>query len=243
MEKHEKIINISVLGDSVSTLEGFNPDNCKLFYEGETARQAGVLTPGDTWWGRLIEAIPGGRLLVNNSWSGSRVTKLPFCPVLYPSACSDERTGGLHSGDVLPDVIIVAMGINDWGFGVPLQNEQQNYFGFETAYRLMLQKLTANYPRAEVWCLGISPFCQRKNGRTVLVDTIGGVSCAAFNRVIGKAAREYGCLFLHEDGFFLPAEETLDGTHPNSGGMKRIAENLLRLLRKEIPELFEGEIN
>ena len=87
MSKTGKVIHISVLGDSVSTLEGFNPENCKVFYEGKTAEHAQIFSPGDTWWGRLIEAIPGGRLLVNYSWSGSRVTKLPFSPVLYPSAC------------------------------------------------------------------------------------------------------------------------------------------------------------
>ena len=186
MSKTGKVIHISVLGDSVSTLEGFNPENCKVFYEGKTAEHAQIFSPGDTWWGRLIEAIPGGRLLVNYSWSGSRVTKLPFSPVLYPSACSDERTGGLHSGDVLPDVIIVAMGINDWGFGVPLRNEQQNTFAFETAYRLMLQKLTANYPKAQVWCLSISPLWQRKNGQLILTGTICGESCACLTTLWGQ---------------------------------------------------------
>lgn len=57
-----------------------------------------------------------GELLVNNSWSGSRVTKLVGNEGLFPSGCSDERTSALHINSVKPDVIIIYLGINDWGF-------------------------------------------------------------------------------------------------------------------------------
>ena len=60
----------------------------------------------DTWWDKVIGFF-GGELLVNNSWSGSRVTKLPSSTTLFPSGCSDERTSALHINDVKPDVIIV----------------------------------------------------------------------------------------------------------------------------------------
>ena len=66
----------------------------------------------DTWWGKVIDYF-GGELLVNNSWSGCRVTKLPNSNMLFPSGCSDERTGDLHINGIMPDVIIIYLGFND----------------------------------------------------------------------------------------------------------------------------------
>ena len=33
---------ISILGDSISTLEGYNPRNYKVFYAGDTCKRSGV---------------------------------------------------------------------------------------------------------------------------------------------------------------------------------------------------------
>ena len=96
----------SVLGDSISTLEGYNPRGYNVFYTGENCVKSGVMQMEDTWWDKVIGFF-GGELLVNNSWSGSRVTKLPSSTTLFPSGCSDERTSALHINDVKPDVIIV----------------------------------------------------------------------------------------------------------------------------------------
>lgn len=71
----------------------------------------------EIWRGQVISCC-GGELLVNNSWSCSRVTKLPNRDSLFPSGCSDERTNGLHIGSLKPDVIIVYLGTNDWVRGV-----------------------------------------------------------------------------------------------------------------------------
>ena len=96
--------------------------------------------------------IPGGQviscgveLLVNNSWSCSRVPKLPNRDSLFPSGCSDERTNGLHIGSVKPDVIIVYLGTNDWVRGVESANadgrdcDKMWASVFETAYNKCLK--------------------------------------------------------------------------------------------------------
>ena len=88
-----------------------------MFFTGENYQKSGVSDMNDTWWGQVISCC-GGELLVNNSWSGSRVTKLPNRDSLFPSGCSDERTNGLHIGSLKPDVIIVYLGTNDWVRGV-----------------------------------------------------------------------------------------------------------------------------
>lgn len=84
--------------------------------------KSGVNDAKDTWWDKVIGYF-SGELLVNNSWSGSRVTKLPECEQLFPSGCSDERTAALHINDVKPDVIWVYLGTNDWAFGAKTGNE------------------------------------------------------------------------------------------------------------------------
>ncbi len=102
----------SILGDSISTLEGYNPQGYKVFYTGENCIRSNVREMSDTWWGKVIEFFEG-ELLVNNSWSGSRVTKLQNYGDLFPSRCSDERTSSLHINTIMPDVIIVYLGFND----------------------------------------------------------------------------------------------------------------------------------
>ena len=157
----------SVLGDSMSTLQGYSTPEDAAFYAYGRCREFGVFVPEDTWWGQVIEAL-GGRLLVCDAFSGSTVTRDPMCD--YPSyGCSDERTSSLHRGDTCPDVIMILMGANDRGMRVAAKGEQD--WTFEGAYRLMLQKLRRRYPRAEIWCLTLptprdapltdpDPYCQ-----------------------------------------------------------------------------------
>ena len=178
---------------------------------------------GDSFTERI-----GGRLLVNNSWSGSRVTKLPYYGKLFPSGCSDERTGGLGRDGVLPDIIIVFMGINDWAYGAPM-NASDDYYSFENAYELMLKKLKANYPKADIQCVGIFPVYSLKNGAYELVDTVNGTTYEEVNRIIGRAAKRCRCGFLDSGDFSLAPDETIDGTHPNVKGMKRLADKLINV--------------
>lgn len=135
----------SVLGDSISTLAGFNPKGYKVFYADDNCAKSGVAEAKDTWWDKVIGFF-GGELLVNNSWSGSRVTKLEDKSQLFPSGCSDERTSSLHINNVKPDVILVYLGTNDWAFGAKTGSEPKfideddNVF-FDYAYDRMLNNL------------------------------------------------------------------------------------------------------
>ena len=129
-KKHFSLKNkrVSILGDSVSTLSGWNPKGYCVFYEGENCDRSGVKEYYDTWWGQLIDLL-GAQLLVNDSWSGSRVTKLPDHNQLFPSGISDERINNLGKTWRKPDIIIVFLGFNDWGHGVDLS--AQNRYGNE----------------------------------------------------------------------------------------------------------------
>lgn len=213
----------SILGDSVSTLSGYNPPECAVFYDWEQKYLSGVYTPQDTWWGRVLEAL-GGRLLVNHSYAGSTVTRHPSCRI--PSyGCSDERTGALALGDQQPDVVMVLMGLNDFGCRMPVDGEGELSV-FSVAYETMLRKIRANYPRAEVWCLTLPV-------GTGLLDPIFLLSTAApvaeYCRAIRVCAEKTGCRLVD---IYDPEHpyETVDGYHPTANGMAAIAEAVLRSL-------------
>ena len=147
---------VSILGDSVSTLYGWNPKGYCVFYEGENCERSGVKEYADTWWGQLTDYL-GANLLVNDSWSGSRVTKLPNQNQLFPSGISDERINNLGKKFKKPDLIIVMLGDNDWGHGVSISEpdnlgDERNLYMFCDAYNLMLDKIKKRYPRAQVQC-------------------------------------------------------------------------------------------
>lgn len=103
---------VSILGDSISTLDGWNPMGYNVFYKDGICFEADIYNYSDTWWGQVIDYFHC-TLLANNSWSGSRVTKLPSRTELFPSGCSSERINGLTIGNETPDIVFVALGDND----------------------------------------------------------------------------------------------------------------------------------
>ena len=83
----------SILGDSISTLKGYSYPLDAVFYDELNMLKSDVTSVQKTWWWQVIDNL-GGNLLVNNSFSGSMVTKHPLCEI--PSyGCSDERTSSL----------------------------------------------------------------------------------------------------------------------------------------------------
>ncbi|MBQ3489083.1 MAG: hypothetical protein IJA86_00650 [Clostridia bacterium] len=117
----------SVLGDSLSTLAGCNPPDYAVFYTWENCCAANVFSVADTWWGKVIEEL-GGFLLVNNSYSGSLVCKHPACEI-ESYGCSDTRTGALGTSDIAPDVVMILMGLNDFGAGMPIRPAENKKVG------------------------------------------------------------------------------------------------------------------
>ena len=221
----------SILGDSISTLDGFNPVGYNIFYNKENCFKFGVNCAEDTWWGKVIGFL-GGELLVNNSWSGSRVTKLPDSTGLFPSGCSDERTSFLHTGTDLPDVIIIYLGTNDWGNDLYKANcvcrslFDNAYDFFSDAYNLMLKKIKANYPNSEIWCCSLLSTCISTNPGFVFYRDFDN-PLKWYNDIIWENAYRNGCKFINLETFKVPYD-TLDGTHPTKSGMDTIARLIIR---------------
>lgn len=218
----------SVLGDSISTLEGYNPKDYSVFYRDFNCDKTNVRDVQDTWWGKVI-ALFQGELLVNNSWSGSRVTRLPDSNTLFPSGCSDERTNGLHIKNVLPDVILVYLGTNDWAHGVPLGNEttensakSEDLCAFAPAYCRMIEKIQSNYPNAEIWCCTLCTTVISSAPSFEFPYTYGGTHIEQYNEVVKAIAIQNNCKIIDLYDYGQPYDSA-DGSHPNISGMQTLA--------------------
>lgn len=211
----------SVLGDSISTLEGYSVPADATYYGGFQAFRAQVFAPEDTWWGKLIAHL-GGELLVNHSISGSLCARHPQCVV--PSyGCSDERTAALGRGDVHPDVILILLGTNDWGWRMPLMppdGREGDEGVFSVAYDRMLKKLKRNYPNAELWCFTLPVGADLETGHA---------SAQMYNDVIRTCAVRHGGRVpeLYRVG---QSYDTVDGLHPSAEGMRQMAEHIFSQL-------------
>lgn len=222
---------VSIIGDSISTFEGYNPQGFAVFYNEEKQQQAGIVNVTDTWWQTVIDFF-GAKLLVNNSWSGSRATKLPGNNELFPSGCSDERTNGLHLGVMKPDVILVYIGTNDWAYGVLTGGETRIIEGdihelFYQAYHEMIDKLKKNYPQAEIFCFTLSTTFMSSNCKFSFPHKHGGTHIEVYNNIIKQIADNSGCRLIDLYDYSMPYD-ALDGSHPNQQGMATIAREVIR---------------
>lgn len=206
---------ISILGDSVSTFAGITPPEA-LFYDAWRQEETGVTSPDDTWWMQVIQGM-GGILGVNNSYAGSTVSG-----GFMTSGTSEKRLRTL-SAEGEPDMILVAMGANDWGFGVHPQE-------FEYEYRRMLQRMKRLYPRAEIWCATIlrgKPVPEEE----MFFNVDGVISPNIYSDIIRRIGTEEAVHLADVSGYHMEYE-TIDGVHPNREGMKMIACLWMKELQK-----------
>lgn len=198
---------ISVLGDSISTFQGYTPPS-GVYYAPTFGSVTGVGSAADCWWMKVIHAL-GGALLCNDSWSGSTVSvqggAIP--------ACSPSRIRRLSRDGLTPDQVLIYTGLNDVERRVPPE-----VFGAD--YRSMLRCLAETYPKARVTCgtllagyLGDSPFRQFAYFQARLEE---------YNQTIRAAAAAQG--YAVADMAALGKEyASMDGLHPNGQGMEQLA--------------------
>lgn len=222
--------HISIIGDSISTLKGYLPSYCKAFYmQNPHADCSGISRPEDTWWMQVISAL-GGDLCVNNSYSGSLVCGMDFPAGTHLLRCNELHCNAgsywfsMHKGtmqrtlctaQVLPEVILVYMGTNDWIFRSAIDGEPENKMNFRFAYNQMLHKIRSKYPESTVVCTTL--FQENE----AVPDARHPIS--AYNEVIRSLAAENGCL-LSDPAAHDAFVETIDGIHPTYQGMHTLAE-------------------
>lgn len=232
---------LSVLGDSISTFAGYIPSGNKVWY---TGGNSGVASVDDTWWMKLINAL-GMSLLVNNSWSGSRVTTTRGAG----EAGCNTRCEALGSN---PDVIIVYMGINDFNNGVALGT----YDGtgafptatttFREAYAIMLNKILTKYKNAEVWVCTL-PSCEWTGENTFPEVNGNGVPLDEWNEAIRDLAALFGvkvlehakCGLTYQNmNVYMGDYSAGEGLHPNAAGHSLIANNDIRQMDPSVRQRY-----
>ncbi|MBE6575745.1 MAG: hypothetical protein E7654_05690 [Ruminococcaceae bacterium] len=244
---------VSILGDSISTYEGFSNNTAYNSTIGSNTiyysdGRLGVELP-DTWWRQTIDALDM-KLLVNNSWSGSTV----FYPrkgansVGYRTRCvnlHNDRTGEE------PDVIIVFIGTNDFSYyqstlGTAeidydaliktVDDGTYHYASPKTtceAYAVMLHKMITRYPDAEIYCM--TPTARRYPDKKDNYADVGQPT--AFNAELTRIIRHFECtpVDLENCGIVKDAKifDTYMGdgrVHPNPQGMDLITNALVSVM-------------
>lgn len=218
-------LKISIVGDSISTYEGYANNAARnqttagnaiwypnLMYEQQVRLQ-------ETWWYRTAEML-NGRICVNNSWSGSRVVDPQTWQV---------RPYNLHTDDgQRPDIILVYMGVNDYATNVRIDGDG----GFAQCYDELIKAICGQYPEAAVFCCTV--FSDWKH-IAADINTLGS-SVSDYNQIIKATAEKYAvslidlcaCSGINKENM---RAHTVDGLHPNADGMMRIADTIAGCLR------------
>lgn len=177
--------SLSVLGDSVSTYTGYNPEGNTVYYKGTNG---GLTNVKAAWWYRVMNRC-GLYLNVNNAYSGARVTNT-----------SSETANAMNMCENLgeaPDVIIMYMGVNDFVNGVELGT----YNGrgpvptdgttFREALAITLKNMLTKYKTSKVYVCTI-PACQRTSADVVNPESNSkGVYLTEYNDAIREICRAF----------------------------------------------------
>lgn len=206
---------VSVLGDSISTFEGYNPEDYAVYYDKYMQDWNGLRNVEDTWWARVIRSLHA-RLCVNNSYSGSRVTGETF-----PAGASEERLRNLGTEENGPDLILIYMGLNDFAGGIDLVSSLDS-FGFEDSYDIMLKTIKRNYPSAKIVCGTLMPAVVKDRSGLEVSENAAGIGLEEYNETIRLMAQENDC-YLADLARGTEKCETLDGFHPTARGHETIA--------------------
>ena len=204
---------VSILGDSLSSYEGFNPKGYKVHYAGHIRNESRVNSSFDTWWMQVVHSIDGV-LCKNNSYAGSCVTPLTHANSTMLSRIKDLRES------CEPDIILVAMGANDYGRELSITSKF-NLFTFSAGYDRMLRRLRHNYPYADIWCSGIYTTKQIKIRKK-------DVDINKYNHYIIESTKKYGAHYIA--AVLLDEKYTHDGLHPNREGMSIIAKKWVKAM-------------
>ncbi|MBQ7654832.1 MAG: hypothetical protein IJS17_07155 [Clostridia bacterium] len=241
---------LSIIGDSISTFEGYVPSGYSHFYP---QQNNDITSVNQTWWKQLANETKL-TILKNCSWSGSFVTNDPNNPISTAKCAStDARINDLADGNTTPDIVICQIGVNDFRYNsedsdsrlIPLGSydgttvlpAEANISTFSEAYGLMLKKVMSTYPNAKVYCCtlleaGSVSFDSNDSGEKIFPCVRGedGASLASFNDRIRTLAKNMGAklIDLHDCGinYWNLTTYTHDKVHPNADGAKLLKDKI-----------------
>lgn len=207
----------SILGDSISTFEGFIPKNNDVFYP---RKGYDIVSPEQTWW-KIVEKALDLALVTNDSYSGSRVTQTGLKP---KSSAFCQRAKGVKGS-----LIFLFGGTNDFNHSAGFLPSLET---FKASYKMTVETLRANNPDSLIVC--ILPLQRLDKG--IREANSKGWSLWDMKTVIEDLAMS----FEHVKTVDLTSIEVTkengvlcDHVHPSVKGMALIADTVLKTLEAE----------
>ncbi len=229
---------LSIVGDSISTYEGWIPGECRNFYP-----MSGEITDvSQTWWSMLLEDT-GMELCANNSSAASMCAGDSLARDVQCGCSSYRLSFTTGSQGRTPDLIIVYMGTNDLVESVPLGNNdgtaavsEGKIDNFSDAYSLMLDKLQSEYPAARICCCTLAPVgTWGVEQPFVAFENAQGLTASDYSDRIRLIAGNRGipAVDLYHCGIEIDnlSEMTSDGVHLTPAGMKCVEAAVLGVLQ------------
>ena len=221
---------ISILGDSLSTYNGYSPtDYATPYYPKSETMMNNV---NRMYWKKVIDEL-GMILDTDNAYSSSTVVS----NTTYTSLSDDNRLSALGN----PDVIIVEGGTNDIYSGKNSSNinsyELNTYdkTKFSEAYVYILNKLTELYPNAKIICLTPAQILYNENYPARSNCTYDRINDICDNII--ELATNFGCEYidLRKIGFNYKNINymTLEGLHWNSLMHSKVAQAIINKINEK----------
>ena len=195
---------VSVLGDSYSTYQGYNPEGYAPFYPDANNDVKAV---DQTWWSLYIKA-KGYELEQNNSWGGTTICGTGYFKRDVSASAFLSRVDML--GD--PDIIFLFGGTNDAWARSPIGEYQfadwtkEDCMSFRPALACLLDTLQKRYPDATIYSILNSELQEE------------------INESMRVVCQHYGIQLIE-----LHDIEKQNG-HPSISGMKSICDQLLEAI-------------
>ena len=242
---------LSILGDSISTFEGYVPtsDGYNLEHRSTYPSSSLITDVTDTWWYRLMTNLKM-KLGVNDSWSGTRVSNSSttdtgnYGPKTHMASMTRISNLGANGN---PDLILFFGGTNDIRGNITLGSfdptathttvdlTSETYSDFATAYKIAIQRLLYMYPKAKI--VVMLPMFATRDYNTGDLDK--------YIEIIKDICDYFGVYYidLRRCGinYFNANEYLPDGLHANSEGMD-LMERHIRQQLLSLYSLEEGEI-
>lgn len=156
-------VKVSILGDSYSTYEGWNPAGQNIWYDKNYRND--VRNVEETWWWQLIDDN-GLVLEKNNSWSGATICNTGYNGADYSDRSFLNRSALLGEN---PDLIFVFGGTNDDWAKSPLGEENgTDMYTVRPATKAMFKNIKASYP--EALCVAIINTEMSKDVENAIID-------------------------------------------------------------------------
>lgn len=213
-------VRIGLIGDSISTFEGWLPEGYSAYYP-KTASEITEVT--HTYWYRLIyELMPDAVLDRNLAYSGSRVSKIGVADSDKYDFVSRIDNVGFDN----PDIVLIHGGTNDrrvstpdhvplgeYGFDLPL--DQLDRYCFRSSYVCMVRKIMEKHPGVKIVC--------------IIGDTLNTEKYQGLADSIRTIAEHYGFSIVN----FSYALESADGVHPNAAGALYMADRIYEVMAQD----------